>query len=65
MAQSQSERLAYTLKETAERVGPVSIRTIYNWSDREGLRVTKVAGRPMVLREDLQAFLAKFRGEAA
>ncbi len=45
---SQSLREAYTLKEVADRVGPVSIRTIYNWIDREGLTVTKIAGRPMV-----------------
>jgi hypothetical protein len=58
-------RYAHTLKETAELVGPVSIRTIYNWIDREGLKVTKVAGRPMILDDDLKAFVAKYRGEVA
>ena len=65
MAQQQTEREAYVLKEVAQRVGPVSIRTVYNWIDREGLRVTKIAGRPMVMHEDLEAFLRKFRAEAA
>ena len=58
------EREAYILKEVAERVGPVSIRTIYNWIDKGLLKVTRVAGRPMVFHEDLKDMLTKCRAEA-
>ncbi len=52
-------REAYTLSEIADTIGPVSIRTVHNWIRREGLVVTRIAGRPMVLRADLEAFLGK------
>jgi transposase len=61
VAHTQTERDAYLLREVAERVGPVSIRTVYNWIEHEGLKVTKIAGRPMVLKEDLASFVQKYR----
>jgi hypothetical protein len=55
------QREAYTLRQAAERLGPVSVRTIYNWAKREGLKITHVTGIPMIFADDLAAFLAKFR----
>jgi hypothetical protein len=63
--QTVISRQTYTLREAAERVGPVSVRTLYNWEKREGLRITRVAGIPMIFADDLDAFLAKYRPPAA
>ncbi len=61
MSQAHIARKAYRLKEAAQIAGNVSMRTIYNWRDRQGLRITNVAGIPMIFEDDLEAFLAKFR----
>ncbi len=59
------ERDAYPLTEVANRMGGVSIRTVYNYIYAGQLRAVKIGGRRMVLKEDLAAFLANLRGEAA
>jgi hypothetical protein len=56
-----SERRAHTLAQVADRVGPVSLRTVYTWIKKHGLPVTRIADRPMVLDDDLEAFIAKYR----
>jgi hypothetical protein len=58
------ERDAYVLQEVAQRVGPVSIRTVYTWIDGGLLKATTIAGRRMVLRGDLEAFLQGDQGRA-
>jgi hypothetical protein len=53
-------RLAYTLEEVAEMLGGQSVRSVYNWEREDGLRVTRIANRrPLVLKDDLDAFLAQ------
>lgn len=47
-------------------VGGLSVKTVRRWSDRGELKVSRIAGRPMVFKEDLDAFLSKCgRREAA
>ena len=58
------ERDAYPLIEVADRVGGVSIRTVYNYFSLHSLRSVRIGGKRMVLKEDLAAFLAKFRAES-
>ena len=55
------ERDAYPLNEIADRVGGVSIRSVHNAGK---LRSVKIGGRRMVLRADLEMFLAKARADA-
>lgn len=59
----QPARLTYTLAQAAEHLGGITVQTLKAWSDRHGLRITRIAGKPMVLHEDLMAFI--HRDEAA
>lgn len=63
---AQVDRVAYTLQGVADLVGGLSVKTVRRWSDRGELKVSRIAGRPMVFKEDLDAFLSKCgRREAA
>lgn len=55
------DRDAYTLFEVAERIGGVSIRTVYNYIYSGGLRAARIGGKRMILRADLDAFLTSAR----
>ena len=55
------DRDAYTLIEVADRLGGVSLRSVYNYIDKHGLKVVHIGSKPMVLRDDLAAFLAGAR----
>ena len=56
-----NSRAAFTVDEVSELLGGVSRRTVYNWINRHGLKVTKVGSRPMILAEDLEAFRVRNR----
>ncbi len=43
----------------------VSVRTVYNWRDRHGLRISHVVGIPVIFDDDDAAFMAQFREPAA
>ena len=58
------ERDADPLNEIADRVGGVSIRSVHNYIGAGKLRSVKIGGRRMVLRADLEMFLAKARADA-
>ena len=61
----RTDRDAYPLIEVADRLGGLSIRTIYNLGYRGELRLVRIGGKRMVLKSDLDAYLASVRGKAA
>jgi excisionase family DNA binding protein len=63
--QASADRQAYPLNEVAQQLGGISIRSVYNLIYANKLRAVHIGGRRVVLRDDLQAFLAGFKREAA
>jgi excisionase family DNA binding protein len=57
--------LAYSLQDFGSLVGGISQRSVYNLIEAGDLKTVKIAGRRLVLKEDLDAFLARARTEAA
>jgi excisionase family DNA binding protein len=58
------EREAFGIPEVAERLG-ISRRTVYSMIEAGRLRSVHLGTRRLVLRSDLEAFLAALRSEAA
>jgi excisionase family DNA binding protein len=56
-----TERLAYPLDEVGALCGGVCVRTVYNWIEAGDLKAIRIGGRRLVLKEDLNAFLAASR----
>jgi excisionase family DNA binding protein len=58
------ERLSYGLDDAATAIG-VSRRTVYDYIGSGRLKAVKLGGRRLIFKEDLLAFLAAARAEAA
>jgi excisionase family DNA binding protein len=54
----ERDRDAFGVNEVASRLG-ISPRSVYNLLEDGSLRAVKIAGRRLILRADLLAFLEK------
>lgn len=61
-AEPTSSRLAYKPAEVAERLG-VSVRYVWTLIETGELNTVPLAGRKMVLAEDLDAFIERLKAE--
>ena len=57
--------LLLSVEQAAERLGGVSVWSIYNWLSKGKIRKTKIGSRVMIAESDLQAFIASCNPEPA
>jgi len=60
---SSEVRRSRRIKDYAQFRG-VSTRTVYNWAERHGLKISHIGSIPVVFDDDDVAFIAKFREPA-
>lgn len=49
--------LLLSVEQAAERLGGVSVWSVYNWLSKGKIRKTKIGSRVMISETDLQAFI--------
>jgi excisionase family DNA binding protein len=62
LTEAISERISYKPVEVADLLG-VSERYVWTLIETKELKAVRLAGRKMVLREDLEAFVEKLKAE--
>ena len=59
------EPLAYSMEDAGKALGGVTTKTLYRWVRDGKLRTTKVGGRTLVRRVELERILAEGETKAA